>query len=197
MGCPGLSPQRRVYESAILPFLRGASEEPGHALCERIWWSAALPWSSLYQTNTAAQRVAGFLINRSTGSLGLRTSVTAGRRMIPYCSGGCSRSITFWNTRCFPGFPPSRKRSLSLSCWASTATGFPTASITEPWGNKPATLPSNCPSRRCQIRHLRLHRSGQYHRHRTALLGRGARVALEGFAGERHQGSGGSNRLGL
>ena len=44
----------------------------------------------------------------------------------------------------------------------------------------------------CQNRHLRLHRSGQHHRHRTALLGRGARVALEGFAGKRHQGSGGS-----
>ena len=35
--------------------------------------------------------------------------------MIPYCFGGCSRSITFWNTRSFPGFPPRRKRSLSLS----------------------------------------------------------------------------------
>ena len=49
----------------------------------------------------------------------------------------------------------------------------------------------------CQNRHLRLHRSGQYHRCRTAILGRGTRVALEGFAGKRHQGSGGSNRLGL
>ena len=38
---------------------------------------------------------------------------------------------------------------------------------------------------------------GNNDRCRTALLGRGSRVALEGFAGKRHQGSGGSNWLGL
>ena len=50
-------------------------------------------------------------------------------------------STTFWNTRSFPGFLPSRKRSASLNRWASTAAGFPTGSIRGPWGNKPATLP--------------------------------------------------------
>ena len=46
--------------------------------------------------------------------------------MIPPCSGGCSRSTTFWNTRSFPGCQLNRKRSLSSIYLASTAGGCPT-----------------------------------------------------------------------
>ena len=59
--------------------------------------------------------------------------------------------------------------------WLRPQAVAPPSLSCEPTGVRPATLPSNCLSRLIrQNRHLRLRRSGQIYRHRTAILGRGA-----------------------
>ena len=56
-----------------------------------------------------ACRISNKEIYRKLGIENVRHRREGGR--CPSCSGGCSRSITFWSTRSFPGFPRSRKRS--------------------------------------------------------------------------------------